>query len=718
MNPAGEPLRFGPWTVVGELGRGGMGRVLLVERSSPPQQAALKILPAAAHGPEERRRFRREQALLARLEHPNVARFLDAGETPEGDLYLVLEKVEGVPIDEYCAGLPLRARVEVFRDLCRAVAAAHQHLIVHCDLKPSNVLVRADGTVKLLDFGVARLADNKLATATLESSFSTWSYASPEQLVGARLSAASDVYSLGVLLFEILTGRKPFGDLGRAWLAQVEARRDPPRASTALPPGASAALRRGLRQDLDFVIGRALRPEPERRYAGIDELIADLEAWLEGAPVAARRDDRGYVLRRFLRRHGVAIAAGGLFLLLLSGATLALGLQARRVAAGRDLARQQEKVAGGVADFFLDLIESRDGPGAEPGLIRSLADRAMERLDREHALEDARLVRAQVMLILSTHFRLVGNNAWSERLARGAQQIWREDLGPENEEAVVALEALTIVALDQGDLGLACGLAREALQLAQKLGEVESRIFGLSAAGNCAGEEGRFEDADRLLSEAERLSAATHGFASRDHEIRLMNVLYAKQMLGKDAELVEILRQVVRERRARRPWLNDFYLLARIHQLAGLLVARGALDEAEAELVTAMKEIEPHETRLGAPVYMSRWGVHPAQLELQLADIRRRRGHPEEALALASRAAERLRADLPPDSPRHLQARRVRALALADLGAYAEAVPALAAVRAELADQPGDPGAALAEVDAALARATAARGKGTAAGRR
>jgi hypothetical protein len=330
----------------------------------------------------------------------------------------------------------------------------------------------------------------------------------------------------------------------------------------------------------------------------------------------------------------------------------------------------------------------------------------MATLDRGEALQDARLVRAQVMMILGSHFRLVGNNAWSERLFRGAQQIWREDLGPENAEAVVALESLTIVGIDQGDIGGACRLADQALALAQKLDQVESRLFGLSAAGNCAVVQGRYADGDRLLSEAERLSAASHGFASRDHEIRLINVLYSKQVLGKDAELETILRQIVAERRARRPWLNDFYLLARIHQLAGLLAARGALDEAEAELVRSTKEVERRSWTLGAEVYMSRWAVHPAEIGLLLADIRRRRGHPEEALELAARAAEWLRDDVPPDSPRHLPARRVRALALADLGA-AEAAGALAQVRTELEQQLEDQSAAIAEIDAALVRAKA-----------
>jgi tetratricopeptide (TPR) repeat protein/predicted Ser/Thr protein kinase len=290
---------LGAYRIVRPLGEGGMGSVFLAVRDDAQfdQRVAIKIVRGGAAADSIVRRFLQERQILAALEHPNIARLIDGGTTRDGLPYLVMEYIDGVPLDRYCAEQrpSTRARLELFLHLCEAVQYAHRNLVIHRDLKPANVLITSDGTPKLLDFGIAKLtasASDALLSPTM-TRMMTPDYASPEQLRGEPVSTATDVYSLGVLLYEMLTGSRPF--FGPARLPDAE----PARPSTHT---------RSLRGDLDNILLKAIAVDPARRYASVEQFGEDIRRYLGGHPVAARRDSFAYVASKFVRRNKLAVS--------------------------------------------------------------------------------------------------------------------------------------------------------------------------------------------------------------------------------------------------------------------------------------------------------------------------------------------------------------------------------------------------------------------------
>jgi serine/threonine protein kinase len=320
----------GAYTLVAPIGHGGMGTVWLARRSDGrfDGPAAVKLLNVALAGTEGEARFRREGQILARLTHPHIAHLIDAGVAPGGQLYLVLEYVEGQPIDAYCAGrgLEAAARIDLFLQVLDAVAHAHANLVIHRDLKPSNVLVRDDGHVKLLDFGIATLVESEGEMATRLTREGgramTPAFAAPEQIVGERITTATDVYALGVLLYVLLTGRHPAGDAAQSPLALVKAiaESEPRRGSDAAD---TAAARRALRGDLDTILAKALKKNPQERYGSVSAMADDLIRSRRHEPIAARADSWRYRAAKFVRRHRLFVTATVAIL-----ATLAAGLYA------------------------------------------------------------------------------------------------------------------------------------------------------------------------------------------------------------------------------------------------------------------------------------------------------------------------------------------------------------------------------------------------------
>ena len=333
---------IGRWRLEREIGRGGMGVVYQASRDDGEfsHRVAIKIVRDRLSDPESLRRFRTEREILARLNHPNIARLLDGGTTRDGAPYVVMEQVEGVPLDRYCRDRALEVddRLRLFATLCDAVHEAHRNLIVHRDLKPSNVLVTGDGTPKLLDFGIARLlasSDGQGEELTRTGSrVLTPRYASPEQVRGEPVQTASDVYSLGVMLYELLTGRSPYDadDDGPGSLERAICESDPEPPSTAavkggVPAGRSRPIaRRTLAGDLDNIVLMALRKEPVRRYASAAELAEDVRRYLDGMPVIARPSTWSYRTTRFVGRHRVAVTAAVLVLVTLLSTTVVLSL--------------------------------------------------------------------------------------------------------------------------------------------------------------------------------------------------------------------------------------------------------------------------------------------------------------------------------------------------------------------------------------------------------
>ena len=370
--------RVGSYRLLRCIGEGGMGAVYEAVRADEQfdKRVAVKLVRAGLAGDAVQRRFRRERQILAQLDHPGIARLLDGGVTDRGEPYLVMEYVEGQPITDYCdqRRLGVSERLDLFRSVCEAVAYAHRNLVVHRDLKPGNILVTAGGDVKLLDFGVSKLlrdtdGDTEGTVTQLGGRFLTPAYASPEQLRGEPVSTSSDVYSLGVILYELLCGQRPL-ELGG--YSPVEIARalevDPTRPSDVARTRAAALtgetrvlrLRRKLSGELDNVVLMALRKEPGRRYASVEQLSDDVARYLDGRPVRAQGDSTTYRVRKFVGRHRTGVAAVVLLILALGGGVAATSWQARRARRDAAEAQVQRRKAERVAAFVGDMFRSAD----------------------------------------------------------------------------------------------------------------------------------------------------------------------------------------------------------------------------------------------------------------------------------------------------------------------------------------------------------------------
>ena len=372
----------GPYRLVREIGRGGMGAVYLAERADGQyeQRVAVKVIKRGMDTEQVLERFRAERQILASLDHPNIARLLDGGSTDRGVPFFAMEYIEGQPIDAWAAGrvLSVDDRLRLFLQVCGAVSYAHQHLVVHRDIKPLNILVTADGVPKLLDFGIAKVLheEGDQATSTVTGMrLLTPEYASPEQVEGQHATTVSDVYALGVVLYELLTGRSPYRLRSRTPLDIVEAVRttDPERPSAV---GGTEKLRRRLRGDLDTILLTALRKEPARRYQSVEQFAGDVRRHLDGLPVRARPDTFGYRAGKFVRRNRVPVAAGVLLSLALLGGTVATAYQAQQARAAQARAERRfadvRKLANALLFDYHDAI--RDLRGARPVRERMVRD--------------------------------------------------------------------------------------------------------------------------------------------------------------------------------------------------------------------------------------------------------------------------------------------------------------------------------------------------------
>ena len=388
--------RIGAYRILDEVGRGGMGFVYRAVRDDDvfEKMVALKLVRGGA-SPEHLRRLESERRILARLQHPNIASILDGGATDEGQPYLVMEYVSGEPIDAHCdgKGLGARARLELFRTVCGAVHYAHQNLVVHRDLKPANILITPDGRPKLLDFGIAKLLaagvePDEAPTATLLPMM-TPDYASPEQVRGRAVTTASDVYSLGVLLYELLTGQRPFtvrtGSLEEIVRSVCDTEPLAP-SEARLPAGTTPTrpwvARRELKGDLDTIVLKALRKEPERRYLSAQELSDDVRRYLEGLPVLARRDTLGYRTSKFVSRNRAGVTAAALVVASLAGGMVMTIRQARIAEANRQRAERRFAEVRSLAAFVIG--DMHDAivrlPGSTPAR-KKLVAKALEYLD-------------------------------------------------------------------------------------------------------------------------------------------------------------------------------------------------------------------------------------------------------------------------------------------------------------------------------------------------
>ena len=420
------PVRVGPYRLVSEIGRGGMGAVYLADRAEADftQRVAIKLIDTSDADDPLHQRFIAERRILAGLVHPHIARLFDGGVTEDGRPYLVMEYVDGLPITRYCDDrrLDIPARLQLFRDVCAAVQHAHQSLVIHRDLKPSNILVSADGRVHLLDFGIAKLIDPAAGEAPqtrIEARMMTPEYASPEQVRGETLGTTSDIYSLGVLLYELLCGCGPYIFRTRSpiEIATAVCEQDPERPSAraaradadggtddreaaARVRGTSAdRLARTLAGDLDGIVLMAMRKEPAHRYASADMLRQDLERYLAGLPVLAHRDSRRYRVGKFVRRHRVETAAAAVVIAALVGGLSVAVQQERRAAGERDRAERALAESTAVTEFLLELFRSGE-PDDVPAADLTAIDLLQRGAFRADDLSNQPVVHARLLDVI------------------------------------------------------------------------------------------------------------------------------------------------------------------------------------------------------------------------------------------------------------------------------------------------------------------------------
>jgi serine/threonine protein kinase/Tfp pilus assembly protein PilF len=661
-DPALAGMAVGAYRLVSPIGYGGMGSVWLAERSDGrfEGRAALKLLNAALVGRAGEERFRREGTILARLTHPHIARLIDAGVSSTGQPYLVLEHIDGRHIDRFCDDerLSIEQRVRLFLDVQAAVAHAHANLIIHRDLKPSNVLVAAGGQVKLLDFGIAKLLGGDTdphasAMLTRDGEVAlTPKYAAPEQVTGGRITTATDVYALGVLLFELLSGGHPTAAAAQtpAEFVKAVADTDPLRLSSAVDAreradGTAAVasarattperLRRALRGDLEVILAKALKPNPEERYGSVAEFADDLRRVLDNQPINARADSVPYRAAKFVRRHRRGLAVAGA---VAAALVTVIAFYTVRLSTERDRARAQALKASRVSELVMGLLTGADpykSPGVSEPTMQNLLDTGAERIAQQLAdepelqaqlltvigrtyermgyLDKARpvleralgvgrsaapggsAVVAQTLNDLGVLKRQMGDLRGAEPLLRESLALRRRLLGGADPAVAITLVEVSRVIRDLGRADEAESLAREALAIRRSVfgDEHQETATSKSDLGVLLLRRGDVAGAEPLLREnvatTERLLGAGHPNTA-SAKASLASVMLAR---GDTREAERLLRESVAVNRAvfgaDRPEHAQM-----LNSLAGALEAQGRLAEAESLLDEALAIVERH----------------------------------------------------------------------------------------------------------------------------
>ncbi len=509
--------RLGAYEVGRLIGEGGMGAVHEAVRADDQyrQRVAVKFLRRSSASDHSVRRFRAERQILANLQHPNIASLIDGGVTPDGQPYFVMEYIDGEPITRWCdsRSLDVNARLALFRQVCAAVSAAHRKLVVHRDLKPGNILVTAEGTVKLLDFGIAKLlrdeGDTDEPMTQVGQRAYTPEYASPEQVRGLHVDTSTDVYSLGVVLFELLAGQRPFVLQGKH-LAEVErivCETPAPKPSSTLASNrwqqlgerSEARAQRSIAGDLDAIVLMALRKEPARRYASVDDLASDVARYLNGLPVSARPERIGYRVTKFIRRRKLETAATAIALLSLIGGTFAALRQARK-------AEAQSARATEVTRFLTTMLGSSNPESFGKDIkMREVLDSAVRRTDSLRATPE---LEAEVREIIGGTYLALGEHDKAQEQFIRDLAARRRAVPQGNYATAITLSKLSLVHESSGRYDVADSLLVEAEKLFKQYphpGPIEEAT-ALENRARVLGRAGNNKDAMPLL----RQSLALH----------------------------------------------------------------------------------------------------------------------------------------------------------------------------------------------------------------
>ncbi|PEN13116.1 hypothetical protein CRI94_10725 [Longibacter salinarum] len=643
----GETL--GPYRLIREIGHGGMGVVHLAERADNAfdHSVAIKVVRRIVSR-DVARRFEFERQILATLDHPNIATLHGGGTTPDGRPYLVMEYVDGTPLTTYCDDnkLSIDERLDLFITVADAVQAAHRALVVHRDLKPSNILVNGEGRVKLLDFGIAKWLDPSISggphdppTTRPGARPMTLAYASPEQLQGEAITTASDVYQLGLILYELLAGRRAYDLNGRSLsdMERVVCEELPSRPSTAVTrmeqdkssTGDDAdevarsrnvdpdRLQRKLRGDLDAIVMTALLKEPDRRYSSVSEFADDLRRYREKRPVHARGDSAGYRARRFIHRHRWESATAAVFLLVIVAYALTVTIQSKRVQDALTDARTEAEKSAQVTSFLMDLFEAND-PSISPGeavTARELLSRGVERAE---SLDDQPVVRAEMFDVIGRVYFKLAEYDRSELLLRRSLEKRRALLGPRHPDVATSLNDLAETLEAQGRLDTAEVLYREALSIReQHLGQSHPQVAAsLNNLGELLGDQANYAEARPLLEESLALRQNLLGPDDPEVAVSLSNLGMLHWSQGRYdraerfvSEALEIRREALGPVHAEIVWdLNSLGLIlddaGRLEEAEELLrealsMSRRLYGDVHPEVATTMSNLSGVVGRLG-----------------------------------------------------------------------------------------------------------------------
>jgi len=669
---------IGPYRLSGVLGHGGAGTVYLAERIDRQYsaQVAIKVVEGAALNAEISRRFRAERQILANLNHQNIARLIDAGETAEGYPYLVMEYVHGEPISDYCdrVKLSVEDRVQLILRVCGAVQYAHQNLVVHRDIKPANILVTPDGSPKLLDFGIAKLLDTdalaaEMALTRMNDRVLTPEYASPEQILGQAVTTASDVYALGIVLYELLTGLRPY-KVSSASQLELErticviepfkpsvaikqsfarkAKTQPTVAPTTLH-GASTRdinnivesrrltphkLAAKLGGDLDAILMRALRKEPIYRYSSVEQFAADLRRHLAREPVLARQGNWFYYTRRYARRNALPVAAATAFVALLAGAAINYSIQNKRIAEERDIANREKKTSDAVADFMVNVFAASD-PFEVQGrevTAQGLLDKSTRSIQGNLAQEPA--VRARLLEAMGRTYSRQGKDDRGIDLIEEALALKIKTEGPDSTSLTPTLINLGKARLNKGDYIGAEQPLNEAKRQLESRGELNTLEYAsvLQRLAALEGQRGNKEAALTYYRQAMPLLERLYGTMHSEYAIGLSS--YANALFWNDnypeaekyaKKAVEIYKVTESETHPDR--MNAESLLGRVFLQQGQVAQAAPLIENRYKVYKRV--FGPNSTRLLSPLN------NLISLKLQQNDLRGAEVSAREALRIS-----------------------------------------------------------------------------------
>jgi serine/threonine-protein kinase len=716
--------RLGPWQIDALVGRGGMGEVYRAHRADAQyeQEVAIKVLRAGRDTNHMLQRFRSERQILARLQHPNIATLIDGGVTEAGQPWLAMQYVDGRPITEWAdaKGLGVRERLQTAVTVCEAVNVAHANLVVHRDLKPSNILVTDDGTLRLLDFGIAKVLDTD-DPLTGDLLLLTPEHAAPEQFKGEPVTTATDVYALGVLLYQLLTGTRPFQFTAPAELMRAVCEESPVPPSVA----ASDASRLGkagrpappvrpetIAGDLDAIVLMALRKEPERRYRTVGDLAADLRRFLGGFPVEARPDSFVYVASRFVRRNRAASGAAALAivaLLSLVGVSLRSASRSREQAAA--IARERD-VAVQVSTFLEGLFKTTSPylAGTERRDTMRLRDFLTEATAKVEAeLSPQPLVQAQMLTVLGRAHLDMGLNRQGERILNRAVAIRRAQLGPDAMETASSERSLAHAIAASGNYAAAESILRrvEATLARDSIGHRDDRIRALSGLGSAIAQQGRYAQAETVYRRALRLAEQEYDSQSSELAGRISDVGTTLTFLARYAEAETLLKQSLAIERVANGKDGPRIALP-LNNLASNLMRQGRAADAEPFMREALQLVDAalpdgHPFRasalanLGANLTLQKRSAEGEDVLRRALDLQRRvhgdkhpalggtmtnlasaiddQGRHADALRIHREAAALWAAALGPKHPQVAFALNNQGVSLQKMGRHGEAVP-------------------------------------------